>query len=73
MPKKSISRKKNFRNWCLLTILEYNDDAFGIQNVLKHSDVVNGVCFGQESVKKNLSVNESVNTSRMKAIGWNIK
>ena len=28
-------------------LLEYNDGAFGIQNVLKWFNVVSGVCFGQ--------------------------
>lgn len=45
-------------------ILEYNDRAFGIPNVLKRFNVVSGVCFGQRSVKKNL---KSENASKRKS------
>ena len=44
-------------------ILEYNDDTFGIRNVLKRLNVVSGVCFAQGSVKRNLKSVKTSNTN----------
>ena len=63
-PKQVFVERKMLKIGVYFAILEYNDGAFGIQNVLKRFNVVSGVCLGQGSLKINL---KSVNTSKRKS------